>query len=391
MSSLLEFASPFGQFSLKRYPEPVGRGQQQSLRAWDAADEYLLQHCQQLLADNALTPASSVLLLNDNFGALAVALQQFKPHSVSDSYLAQEGCRRNLALNSIDNDAVTMLDSFQMPAIKADLVFIKIPKTSALLEDQLYRLRAVVTENTIIVAAAMVKHVHNNTLKLFEKILGTTTTSLAKKKARLVFCQPKPASWQGQSAYPSVYTLENSDYQISNHANVFSRESLDIGTRLFLKHLPSGFNDKSVIDLGCGNGLLGLLAAEKNPQAQFSFYDESFMALASARDNIQNAFGDSVQAQYIADNCLENTAPASADLVLCNPPFHQENVVGDFIAWQMFVDAKRVLRVNGELWVVGNRHMGYHLKLERLFGRCEVVASDAKFVILKAIKSEKKH
>jgi len=36
--------------------------------------------------------------------------------------------------------------------------------------------------------------------------------------------------------------------------------------------------------------------------------------------------------------------------------------------------------------VVGNRHLGYHAKLKKLFGNCETVAANRKYVILKAIK-----
>ena len=50
------------------------------------------------------------------------------------------------------------------------------------------------------------------------------------------------------------------------------------------------------------------------------------------------------------------------------------------------LDGERTLRRGGELWVIGNRHLGYHVKLRRLFGNSEVVASDPKFVVLKAVK-----
>ncbi|HDK8696375.1 TPA: methyltransferase [Aeromonas hydrophila] len=38
------------------------------------------------------------------------------------------------------------------------------------------------------------------------------------------------------------------------------------------------------------------------------------------------------------------------------------------------------------MWIVGNRHLGYHLKLKRLFGQVEQVAATPKFVILKATR-----
>ena len=40
----------------------------------------------------------------------------------------------------------------------------------------------------------------------------------------------------------------------------------------------------------------------------------------------------------------------------------------------------------GALYIVGNRHLGYHSKLARLFRGVEQVAATPKFVILKARK-----
>ena len=67
-----------------------------------------------------------------------------------------------------------------------------------------------------------------------------------------------------------------------NHANVFSREKLDIGTRFLLDHLPAVEGPAHVVDLGCGNGVVGLAIAATAPEAHVTFVDESFMAVASA-------------------------------------------------------------------------------------------------------------
>jgi 16S rRNA (guanine1207-N2)-methyltransferase/23S rRNA (guanine1835-N2)-methyltransferase len=76
----------------------------------------------------------------------------------------------------------------------------------------------------------------------------------------------------------------------------------------------------------------------------------------------------------------------TVDVVLCNPPFHQQNTVTDHIALQMFSDAKRHLSRGGELRIIGNRHLDYPLKLKGLFGGYKVIASNAKFSILSCIK-----
>lgn len=369
---------PQGQFSLIRLPER----RNELLRAWDSADEYLLN----TLAAYDLPTTTKLLLVNDSFGALAVALAAFHPQAWSDSYLSQQATRLNLQANGLPADTVTCLESTQTPSAVFEVVLIKAPKTLAYLEDLLLRLRPQLTPHTTIIVAGMVKHLSASVWTLLERIIGTTTSSLAKKKARLIFATLNPALIPPQNPYPSRYTLENTTYQISNHANVFSREQLDIGTRFFLQHLPIQKTAKTIVDLGCGNGIVGLIAATRNPQADLIFMDESYMAIASARQNFNAAFAGQRTATFNVANGLEGFTPASVDLILCNPPFHQQQTVGDHTALSLFRQAQRALSAGGELWVIGNRHLGYQASLQKLFGNCTVVAVNTKFVILKSRK-----
>jgi 16S rRNA (guanine1207-N2)-methyltransferase len=337
------------------------------------------------------------LIVNDQYGALTVsltaALSVYPIQFATDSFLSQQATRKNLAANVMSDASISWHTSLDTIEGEVDYLLIKLPKSLALLEDQLYRYREVCTPNTQVIAAGMVKYMPAGVFKLFEKVLGRTQTSLAKKKARLIFCTPELSDKTGASPYPSSYRLEKTDYQIDNHANVFSRESLDIGTRFFLANLPvfeediepNQTSEINIADLGCGNGIVGLIAAEQCPMAKVDFYDESFMALASAKINFRRAFPEK-SARFIADDCMSSAAAEHYQVILCNPPFHQQNVVGDFVAQQMFRDAKKALQQGGEFWVVANRHLGYFDSLKRLFGNCFAVAANNKFVVLKAIK-----
>ncbi|WP_213929200.1 23S rRNA (guanine(1835)-N(2))-methyltransferase RlmG [Serratia marcescens] len=366
------------QLELERYPQQEESTQ---LQAWEAADEYLLQQL-----ENVDIGGRPVLIFNDNFGTLACALHAHRPYSVSDSYMSQLATRHNLKLNGLDPEQVTLLDSLaELPAAPA-VVLIRVPKALALLEQQLRALRHVVTEDTLIVAGAKARDMHTSTMQLFEKVLGPTRTSLAWKKARLIFCQAAdivpPAA-----AETTDWALDGTDWLIHNHANVFSRGSLDIGARLFMEHLPRGLNGH-IVDLGCGNGVIGLTALAQNPEAQVTFVDESYMAVASSELNVEHNLPQELdRCQFEVNNALAGIERESVQAVLCNPPFHQQHVITDHTAWQMFCDAKRCLQVGGELRIVGNRHLDYHQKLKRLFGNCTLVASNKKFVILRAVKS----
>lgn len=375
MAEVLKVAQ--GEFVLSRLPERP----RELLRAFDAADEYLLDYVAEVVQPAADT---RVLLVNDGFGALAVALSAFQPCAISDAYLSQQATRLNLRQNGLSGRNVCLLDSLASPEGLFDLVLIKVPKTLGLLEDQLIRLRPHLKPSSQVILAGMVKSLSPAVWKLLERLLGETATSLARKKARLIFAKPEPGLIIPPSPYPVCYRLENTDYLISNHANVFSRDSLDIGTRFFLQHLPCRQEACDIIDLGCGNGVLGIIAAERNPKATLHFVDESFMAVASAQENFQRAFGLVRTANFRVGDGLMDFESASADLILCNPPFHQQNSISDQIAVSMFKESRRVLSKNGELWVIGNRHLDYHISLKRLFGKQAIIAANPKFVILKA-------
>ena len=64
--------------------------------------------------------------------------------------------------------------------------------------------------------------------------------------------------------------------------------------------------------------------------------------------------------------------------------------MGDFIARQMFVDAHRALKPGGLLRIIGNSHLEYPFMLKKIFGNSRVVATNNKFKITDAIKSELK-
>lgn len=366
----------FRSLTLKRFPQTDDVN---PLLAWEAADEYLLQ---QLDETEIRGP---VLILNDTFGALSCALAEHSPYSIGDSYLSELGTRENLRHNGIAESGVTFLDSTadypQVPGI----VLIKVPKTLALLEQQLRALRKVVTAQTRIIAGAKARDIHTSTLELFEKVLGPTTTTLAWKKARLINCTfsnpqladaPQTLSWK----------LEDTGWTIHNHANVFSRTGLDIGARFFMQHLPENL-DGEIVDLGCGNGVIGLSLLAKNPQANVVFVDESPMAVDSSRLNVETNLPEAFErCEFMINNALSGVEPFRFNAVFCNPPFHQKHALTDNIAWEMFHHARRCLKINGELYIVANRHLDYFHKLKKIFGNCATIATNNKFVILKAVK-----
>ncbi len=370
----------WGEFELSRFPEdPRDR-----LRAWDASDAYLLRY----LDRERIGLSGTVVVLGDRWGALVTALAEHRPAQITDSYLSQEATRANLARAGVEPGAVQLLTTQDPPPERVDVLLVRVPKSLALLEDQLLRLAPAVHAGTVVIGTGMVKEIHTSTLQLFERILGPTRTSLAEQKARLIHCTPDPELEPPPNPWPYSYALPDGIGAVSrrtvvNHAGVFCADRLDIGTRFFLAHLPEG--RRRIVDLGCGNGVVGTAVALADPTAEVLFVDESFQAVASAEATYK-ANGVPGHAEFRVGDGLAGVADGSVDVVLNNPPFHSHQATTDATAWRMFAGAKRALRPGGELWVVGNRHLGYHVTLRRLFGNSRLVASDPKFVVLKAVK-----
>ena len=367
-------------FHLQRFPLT----RDNSLQAWDSADELILEHWQREECANTCT---SVLIINDEFGALSVCVNQSNVDVVTDSFMAKQAIHINTQTN--ETTTPNVVDALNIPNKIYSHVLIKLPRSMAYLEHLLIKLQSRISQQTVIIASAKVKMVTSNALKIFEKYLGETKTSLAKKKSRLIFVSPDLRKSQQQGKlrqYPTYLELPELVMPLAQYANVFSKDKLDIGARVLLDAMPTGA--KNVVDLGCGNGVLGVDYLHRNPESNVTFIDESFMAIASVRHTLHNtSLGE--RAMFSVGHCfseIDATHKGTFDLVLCNPPFHQQNTITDEIAWHMFNEAHQFLCQGGELRVVANRHLDYFGKLKRIFGGANIVHTTKKFTVFSCIK-----
>lgn len=392
--------APPAELGLTRFPQDA----REQLRAWDAADEYLLRELAEALNLSELSETSElsgsskrrVVVLGDRWGAIttSLAVGGVPVTQISDSYLGQQATLANLARQGDPLPEVVLATTAEEFSGPIDVLLVRVPKSLALLEDQLCRLRPFVGAETKVVGTGMVTEIHTSTLEAFERIVGPTRTSLAVRKARLIFCEPDVELPHPENPWPLTYQLPDgigvaSGRPVVNYAGTFSADHLDIGTRLFLQHLPSrpSADAARIVDLGCGNGVVGLAAALADPGASVTFVDESYQAVASARATFAATFAPGTRdAEFRAGDGMAGFEPGSVDRVLNNPPFHSHQATTDATAWRMFTGARAALRRGGELWVVGNRHLGYHVKLKRLFGNCDVMGSNPKFVVMRAVR-----
>ena len=381
------FESPFGQLDLHRHGHP-----NEQLRAWDAADTYLLESLRETsLHDDG----GETLIVNDGFGALSLALFGSNPISLIDSAHGQRALRENCRLNPSHSFTPRVITTSTIPddlAKPIARIVMKLPKSHAQLAVQLSAIRRIISPNTQVLMAAMAKRIKASTIKVIEMNIGTAKCSLARKKARLIHASPDPSvsppprHWK---RYQLAEANSGLDIPISIRSvgGTFSHGKLDLGTKLLLASLPNDLGP-AVIDHGCGTGILGIVAALKCNPRRITFVDDADAAISSTKANINEHMRDRpVDVQVLHQDSLSSISPASQDDVLNNPPFHDAAARTPYLALSMFQDAHRVLRPGGRLWVVGNRHLAYHSKLRAIFGNCIQVGAHQKFVVLCATKT----
>lgn len=371
------FNCAFGTFELVRRPQRHDK----SLQAWDAADGLLLATLKSLKPDSA-----TVLVINDQFGALTLPLSRAQVCSWSDSRTAHMALIDNIERNPlISPTPPELLPGTNLPSGRFDAVLWRIPKTLALFEQQLQGLFACTDANTVLLAAGMIKHLPEKVYELLQP-LGSVDVLPAQKKARVFHIQRNEQRAAPTQLSEKPLEIPECELTLSAGPNVFAREKFDIGARFFIEQFAQLPRCEHIADLGCGNGILGMLAKRKQPWAAIEFYDDSYQAVTAAENNYRNnGFAELPPAAHFhVDDVFSSYHGAPFDLILCNPPFHQGHVIGDQIAWQMFAQSRKHLAKSGELWIVGNRHLQYHEALKKIFGNCRQIAANAKFVVLAA-------
>jgi 23S rRNA (guanine1835-N2)-methyltransferase len=382
---------------LQRFP----LRRKEPLRAWDSADEFLIHE----LGDILDLSTKRILIFNDSFGALSLGIALIRPDveiiNICDSYTSQKSLESNRSINGLEHLKISCFDSQSNDFDDIghiDMVVMKVPKSLAYLQYQLDILSPFLAyESTSLIAGAMAKKIHSSTLKLFEDKCGPTRTSLAKKKARLIYCQPDVS--QCNSSKEGTGFLKATSIQIpqfetpiniKSYPGVFSHGKLDHGTRFLVENIDQDLirDAQDILDLGCGTGVLGITAGLLCPHSNISFVDEFYLSTESARINARENTSEEQykRMRFSTTYCLDGFQDQSQDLILNNPPFHDAGAKTSHIAMDMFKASHATLRKSGRLIVVANRHLGYHIQLKRLFGNCKTLLGNSKFVILEAVR-----
>lgn len=156
---------------------------------------------------------------------------------------------------------------------------------------------------------------------------------------------------------------EGQTLSFTSRLGVFCSGRLDPGSRALLA-LADLEGARRILDLGCGCGVVGIIAALRAPQAQVGFLDSNARAVEAARLNIEtHGLGSRCKVWLSADPLKTLSEEPPFDCVLTNPPYY-----GNWRIAELFLEtSKRVLRRGGRLILVTKGPEWYRSKLPEAF------------------------
>ncbi len=355
-----------------------------NLYAVDAADRLILD-----VAADALSTADSgkVAVIGDAYGALT--LGAIAGHDLRDVRVHQDLLTGELALAN-NARAAGLSDRYTAHPLGPELlrdarvVLLRLPRVLAGLAEVADAIARYADPAVEVYAGGRDKYLTKSMNEVLAQSFSEVRASRGRQKSRtLLVTGPKPVAEQ---AFPVRERLDELGFEVVAHGAAFSGARLDIGTRFLLEHLRLMKPDaRDAIDLGCGTGILAVALATVRPGIKVIATDQSAAAVASARATTE-ANGVADRVCVVRDDAMSSAADNSADLVLCNPPFHVGAAVHTGSAIKMFAETGRVLRPGGELWTVYNSHLNYRAVVERMVGRTEVMGRNRKFTVTRSVR-----
>jgi 16S rRNA (guanine1207-N2)-methyltransferase len=323
----------------------------------------------------------AVAVVDDAYGALtlgALALHGARGVRVhQDSVVGEQALARNAERTGLTT-GWTSLPLGPDLVRGARAVLVRAPRgLDALREIAEVVARDAAPDVTVLVGGR-VKHMTHAMNDVLRDSFAEVSAGLGRQKSRVLTARgPRP----GEPTFPTCRQQPDLGLTVCAHGAAFAGSRIDVGTRALLAVLGDMAPDAgTAVDLGCGTGVLAAALAQRRPGLRVIAADSSAAAVGSASATARaNGLADRIS--VVRDDAGAFLAPGSADLVVCNPPFHSGAAVVPALAARLFRGAARVLRPGGELWTVYNTPLDHRTALSRIVGPTRFASRTPKFTV----------
>ncbi len=174
-------------------------------------------------------------------------------------------------------------------------------------------------------------------------------------------------------------------FNIKSASGIFSRSELDSASKLLIETVfPLLCNDERILDLGCGNGVIGISLALKKPDCSFVLSDINNRAVRVARKN-RKIIGLS-NVKVVQSNLFEKIK-GCFDRIVCNPPMATPKEFRQ----RMIKESFGYLYPKGNLYMVARHKKGGNIiekGIKEVFGNCSVLTKKGGFWVYSGEKQK---
>lgn len=332
--------------------------------AFRAADLLLLEHVDPAVDADVVVPAANYGVVGTVLGALSPSGQT----TLTETSARAAGlCERNLAANDVAGDVALTPTLAEATGDSRFDVVAYAPRdydpVDAVKQHLVDALQALRPGGDLYLAA----HPREGGKRYRDALvdLAGDVERVDKREGVRLFHAERP-----QNLPATVYaafdeftdSVAGSEFSFATYPGVFSGGHVDHGTRLLAETMDPE-PDETVLDLCCGYGPLGVVAADHGCETWFT--DDSAVATACTRRTLD---ANGLDGRVETADCGTGLPADSVDLVVSNPPTH----VGTSVLHELFDRASDVLRSDGSFLAV--HHEALDLPLDRAFARVETVA-----------------
>lgn len=175
-------------------------------------------------------------------------------------------------------------------------------------------------------------------------------------------------------------TLLGQSFQFLTDSGVFSKKMIDYGSQVLLNTLDFE-KGKTLLDLGCGYGPLGISLA-KVQGVKPTMVDINNRAIDLAQ---KNAAKNGVTADIFQSNIYDKVT-GTFDYIISNPPIR----AGKQVVHAIIADSINYLNDGGNLTIVIQKKQGApsaKAKMEEVFGNVDILKRDKGYYILRSTKN----
>lgn len=356
------------------------------LIAIDGTDRFILDEAPHVHGD-ALRQPGEVAVVDDRHGVLT--LGAITVHGASDVRVVQDSL---VGVRALEANAGTFgrrgfhhPESLERAFRDVRLVLLRLSKSNDRLDEVARAVARWAAPDVVLLCGGVSKHMNLSQNDVLRRYFGEVTASRGRGKSRLLIAQdPLRASAtraDTMNPWPRSVHVDELGMTLVAHGGVFAGTSLDQGTRVLLGVMDDAVpTARTAVDLGCGNGVIATAIALRRPSLKVIATDVSAIAVASTRATAA-ANGVADRVTVVRTDAGDELAEGSAQLVLCNPPFHADTTVTTDAAEAMFRNAATILQSGGELWCVWNSHLRYRGALERSVGTTREIVRTPRFTV----------